>query len=60
VIVGTIPGGGDPEARLLFLQNLRTLIGLFMTDERLTLRHTLSDGTAREIVGRTPTSSNRT
>jgi hypothetical protein len=48
---GTIPGGSDMGARLGFLENLRTLIGLFTVDERITLRHTLSDGTAREIVG---------
>lgn len=48
---GSIPGGTDMGARLGFLENLRTLINLFTVDEQVTLRHTLSDGTAREIVG---------
>jgi hypothetical protein len=48
---GTVPGGSDDGARVAFQQNLRTLINLFTVDERLTLRHTLTDGSQREIVG---------
>ncbi len=47
---GTFPGADD-ATRLAFHANLRTLINLFTVDERITLRHTLSDGSQREIVG---------
>lgn len=47
---GTIPADGT-ASRLVFHDNLRTLLGLFTVDEQVTLRHTLSDGTAREITG---------
>lgn len=48
---GTIPGQSDAAARLAFHDNLRELMGLFVVDELVTIRHTLSDGSAREIVG---------
>jgi hypothetical protein len=48
---GTVPGPSDAEARLEFHANLRALVGLFVVDELVTLRHTLSDGSARDIVG---------
>ncbi len=48
---GTIPVGADAGARLAFHANLRALLGLFTVDELVTIRHTLTDGSAREIVG---------
>jgi hypothetical protein len=48
---GTIPGGTDSAARLAFHANLRALVAMFVVDERVRLRHTLSDGSVREIVG---------
>lgn len=48
---GSIPGMGDPGARLVFHEHLRELVALFTVDEQVTLRHTLSDGSAREITG---------
>lgn len=48
---GSIPSGTDAGARLAFHDNLRELVGLFVIDELVTLRHTLSDGAAREIRG---------
>lgn len=48
---GSIPDATDSGPRLLFLQNLRELISTFVVDELVTIRHTLSDGTAREIRG---------
>jgi hypothetical protein len=48
---GTLPGKNDVAARLLFHDNLRELVSLFVEDELVTIRHTLSDGSAREIVG---------
>ncbi len=47
---GTVPGTDD-NARLEFHQNLRNLIGLFREHDRIAIRHTLSDGSARQIVG---------
>jgi hypothetical protein len=46
---GTIPEAGT--GRLVFHQNLRQLLAWFSVDEQVTLRLTLEDGTAREIVG---------
>lgn len=46
---GTIPADGD--ARRVFVGNLRALVAMFTVDEQVILRHTLSDGSAREIVG---------
>ena len=46
---GTIPADGD--ARRVFVENLRELVAIFTVDEQVTLRHTLSDGSAREITG---------
>lgn len=46
---GTVPA--DDGARLLFHDNLRTLIGLFTEGEQIVVRHTLTDGSAREILG---------
>lgn len=48
---GTIPSGSDTAARLLYHANLRQLLAWFTVDERLRVRHTLTDGTAREITG---------
>jgi hypothetical protein len=48
---GSPPGGDDIGARLAFHANLRTLAGWFVVDEQVTIRHTLTDGTAREITG---------
>ena len=48
---GSIPDGTDAGARLQFHQNLRDLIALFTVDELIKIRHTLTDGTAREIEG---------
>lgn len=46
---GSIPS--DAGARLQFHQRLRELVALFAVDELVTIRHTLSDGSAREISG---------
>lgn len=48
---GSIPDPSDDGARLQFITNLRELISTFIVDELVTIRHTLTDGTAREIVG---------
>lgn len=48
---GTVPNPGDSAARLLFHDNLRTLTGLFTEGEQIVVRHTLTDGSAREIRG---------
>lgn len=48
---GTVPSGTDPAARLAFHARLRALVKLFVAGELVTIRHTLSDGSAREIVG---------
>jgi hypothetical protein len=47
---GTIPADGT-AGRLAFNRNLRALIELFAIEDRIRLRHTLSDGTVREIAG---------
>jgi hypothetical protein len=46
---GSVPS--DPGGRLLFEQRLRELVALFTCGELVTLRHTLTDGSAREITG---------
>lgn len=46
---GTIPAAGP--ARLKFHERLRKLQRLFTAGELVTIRHTLSDDTAREITG---------
>lgn len=48
---GTLPSATDAGARLQFHRNLRELVGMFTADDQITLRHTLTDGTAREIRG---------
>lgn len=51
---GVLPDGSipsDPAARLEFHRRLRELVALFHVGELVTLRHTLTDGSAREIVG---------
>lgn len=48
---GTVPDGTDSAARLAFHDRLRALVALFVVGERVTIRHTLSDATAREILG---------
>jgi hypothetical protein len=48
---GRIPGLSDEGARLQFHDNLRELVALFTVDEQIRLRHTLTDGSARQIVG---------
>lgn len=47
---GTIPSGTDDATRLAFHARVRALVAMF-APERVTLRHTLTDGTAREITG---------
>lgn len=46
---GTLPA--DEPARLEVHRRLRTLTRLFTVGELVTIRHTLTDGTAREISG---------
>lgn len=46
---GTVPS--DDGARLAFHARLRALVGLFTVGELVTVRHTLTDATAREITG---------
>lgn len=46
---GTIPE--DNAARLTFHQRVRALSKLFSAGELITLRHTLTDGSSREITG---------
>lgn len=41
----------DAAARLLFHQRARDLASLFCTGDTITVRHTLTDGSAREITG---------
>lgn len=41
----------DTAARLLFHQRARDLAALFCVGDLVTVRHTLSDGTAREVTG---------
>jgi hypothetical protein len=48
---GTIPSGTDTATRLAFHARVRALVKLFVTGELVTIRHTLSDGAAREITG---------
>lgn len=47
---GTLPGTTDSAARVAFHQRARALCDLF-APERVAIRHTLDDGTARQIVG---------
>lgn len=50
---GVLPDGTLPDSaagQQQFVLNLRTLLGLFVTDEQVTLRHTV-DGESRQIVG---------
>lgn len=46
---GSVPS--DASARLTFHQRVRELVALFTVGELVTVRHTLTDGTAREITG---------
>jgi len=46
---GSVPS--DDAARIAFHNRLRALVGLFTIGERVTIRHTLTDLTAREITG---------
>lgn len=48
---GSLPSGTDAAARLAFHARVRALVKLFIAGELVTIRHTLSDGTAREITG---------
>lgn len=52
---GSIPDPSEVGARLQFLHNLRELLSVFVEDELVTIRHTLADGTAREIRGEVTT-----
>lgn len=47
---GRLPYGTSEGARLAFHHRLRRLVALFPLDELVTIRHTLTDGDAREIV----------
>lgn len=47
---GSIPTS-DTAGRLAFHENLRALMALFTVEDRIRLRHTLSDGSVREIAG---------
>lgn len=47
---GSIPTD-DATTRLAFHSRVRALVGLFTIGERVVIRHTLTDGSAREITG---------
>jgi hypothetical protein len=48
---GSLPGPSDDATRTAFHQNLRAVVGMFTRGELITIRHTLLDGSQRQIEG---------
>ena len=47
---GSLPGGTDSAARVAFHGRVRAIVAMFPQGQQVTVRHTLTDGDAREIL----------